>query len=138
MFVFTDTLPIIFWVGCKKTTVWTSKVNQTSCSLEECFLKLWTRSGHGSRANTWDCSGASTFVRRPPASLLLLGESKLTLSISFLLILKQALIRQSASYWEPCSRSLQSSAEGGKHLIRVYAIFLNSMLANFPKASTVE
>lgn len=22
MFVFTDTLPIIFWVGCKKTRVW--------------------------------------------------------------------------------------------------------------------
>lgn len=51
MFIFTNILPIVFWVGCKKTRVWTRhRRDQTSYSLE-IFLKLWPGSGHGSRAN---------------------------------------------------------------------------------------
>ena len=87
MFIFTNILPIVFWVGCKKTRVWTRhRRDQTSYSLE-IFLKLWPGSGHGSRANFWYCLGADTFLRMTPTSMLLPEGSKfILLSISYWLI----------------------------------------------------
>lgn len=102
-----------------------SEVNETSCSSKGSFWKSPPASGHGPRANIWDCSGADTFRR---GRLLLLGWSKLTLlSILFLLLLKEALQGQGA-------RSSDSAQEAhslvGKEtetqLTRIYDIFFDS------------
>lgn len=70
-----DILPAVFWVGCENTAVWMRCRGPGHLRLfRRALLEETPASRLRARANVWDHSGADTLLRRPPASLLCLGD----------------------------------------------------------------